>query len=475
MSKLSKKDFKPTILVVDDELSIREFLQIMLKREKMLVDIACDGEEALKLLSEKSYDLVISDIKMPKVDGLELLGRVKAMDPHAIMLMITAHGSTELAVEAMKKGAYDFLTKPFKIDDVKLRIEKALENRVLVQENFRMRKELGEKYSFANIVGASPQMMQVFELIKRTAATSASVLITGESGTGKELVAKAIHFNSPVKDGPFLTLNCGAIPEDLIESELFGHKKGAFTGAISDKKGYFEAANGGTLFLDEIGELPLNLQASLLRVLSDGSFSPVGSTDQLKSQVRIIAATNRDLEQEVQKELFREDLYFRLNVIHVRVPSLRERKEDIPMLVNHFVGEFSERFGRQTQSLASETIELMKSYIWPGNVRELENVVERMIALESGPNLLPESLPTNIREPLKARLDSLQGHLVWKKSGVKLDDILSMVEREFVLKSLEESKGIRKEAAKLLSITMRSLRYRLEKLGLTSNSDEEVA
>lgn len=474
MSK-TKKDFKPTILVVDDELSIREFLQIMLKREKMLVDVASDGEEALKLMENNHYDLVISDIKMPKVDGMELLSRVKAKDPHALMLMITAHGSTELVVEAMKKGAYDFLTKPFKIDDVKLRIEKALENRVLVQENSRMRKELGEKYSFANIVGSSAQMMQVFDLIKRTAATNANVLITGESGTGKELVAKGIHFNSSVKDGPFLTLNCGAIPEDLIESELFGHKKGAFTGAIADKKGYFEAADGGTLFLDEIGELPLNLQASLLRVLSDGTFSPVGSTESRSSQVRIIAATNRDLEEEVHKEAFREDLYFRLNVIHVRVPSLRERKEDVPMLVNHFVSEFSERFGRQTQTLASETMELLKAYNWPGNVRELENVVERMIALESGPNLLPESLPANVREPLKARLETLQGQLVWKKSGVKLDEVLSQVEREFVLKALEESKGTRREAAKLLAITMRSLRYRLEKLGLTSSAEDEVA
>lgn len=471
----SKKDFKPTILVVDDELSIREFLQIMLKREKMFVDVACDGEEALKLLETKNYDLVISDIKMPKVDGLELLSRVKVLDPHALMLMITAHGSTELAVEAMKKGAYDFLTKPFKIDDVKLRIEKALENRVLVQENSRMRKELGEKFSYANIVGSSAQMQQVFELIKRTAATHANVLITGDSGTGKELVAKGIHYNSSVKDGPFLTLNCGAIPEDLIESELFGHKKGAFTGAIADKKGYFEAADGGTLFLDEIGELPLNLQATLLRVLSDGTFSPVGSTETKNSTVRIIAATNRDLEEEVHKEAFREDLYFRLNVIHVKVPSLRERKEDIPMLVNHFVEQFSERFGRQTQTLASETMEMLKAYNWPGNVRELENVVERMIALESGPNLLPESLPANVREPLRARLETLQSQLVWKKSGVKLDDVMAQVEREFVLKALEESKGVRREAAKLLAITMRSLRYRLEKLGLTSNAEDEVA
>jgi two-component system response regulator PilR (NtrC family) len=472
---MSKKEFKPTILVVDDELSIREFLQIMLKREKMLVETASDGEEALKLLEQKHFDLVISDIKMPKVDGLELLSRVKAKDPNALMLMITAHGSTELAVEAMKKGAYDFLTKPFKIDDVKLRIEKALENRVLVQENVRMRKELGEKYSFANIVGAAPSMMKVFDLIKRTAATSANVLITGESGTGKELVAKALHFNSPVKEGPFLTLNCGAIPEDLIESELFGHKKGAFTGAISDKKGYFEAADGGTLFLDEIGELPLNLQAALLRVLSDGTFTPVGATEVRKSNVRVIAATNRDLEEEVHKENFREDLFFRLNVIHVKVPALRERREDVPMLVNHFVEEFSSRFGRQTQSLASETIEMMKVYNWPGNVRELENVVERMIALEAGPHLLPDSLPSHIREPLKARLDSLQTHLVWKKSGVKIDDVLSLVEREFVLKALEDSKGVRKDAAKLLSITMRSLRYRLEKLGLTSSAEDDVA
>lgn len=468
-----KKEFKPTILVVDDELSIREFLQIMLKREKMIVDTASDGEEALKLLNEKSYDLIISDFKMPRLDGLELLSRVKAKDPDALMLMITAHGSTEVAVDAMKKGAYDFLTKPFKIDDVKVRIEKALENRILVQENDRMRKALGEKYSFANIVGGSEPMKKIFDVIKRTAASAANVLITGESGTGKELVAKALHYNSPVKDGPFLTLNCGAIPEDLIESELFGHKKGSFTGATSDKKGYFEAANNGTLFLDEIGELPMSLQASLLRVLSDGTFSPVGSTEQHKSKVRIIAATNRDLEGDVSKGNFREDLFFRLNVIHIKVPSLRERKDDIPMLVNHFVEEFSTRFGREVQTLASETVEMLKVYHWPGNVRELENVVERMIALESGPALLPESLPSHIREPLRARFDVLQNELVWKKPGVKLDDILSHVEREFVLKALEESKGVRKEAAKLLHVTMRSLRYRLEKLGLTNSQDEE--
>lgn len=466
------KEIKPTILVVDDEPSIREFLQIMLKREKMLVEVAEDGQQALNLLQGKDFDLVISDIKMPNMDGMELLKKVKEKDPHALMMMITAHGTTESAVEAMKIGAFDFLTKPFKIDDVKVRIKKALENRVLVQENSRMRRELGEKYSFANIVGNADKMHQVFELIKRTAPTHTNVLITGKSGTGKELVAKAIHYNSEVKDGPFISVNCGAIPENLMESELFGHKKGSFTGAISDKKGYFEVANGGTLFMDEVGELPLGLQAALLRVLADGTFLPVGGTQTVESKVRIIAATNRDLEEEVEKGNFREDLFFRLNVIQIKVPALKERREDIPMLADHFVQQFSERFGKNIKGISSEALELLKAYSWPGNVRELENVIERMIALDSGPNLLPESLPEHIREPLKPRLDTLGKELVWNVAGVKVDDILSHVEREFLLKALEQAEGVKKDAAKLLNISLRSLRYRLEKFDLDSKDDD---
>lgn len=464
---------KPSILVVDDEPSIREFLQIMLKREKMHVEIAENGRVALEKLAITPFDMVITDLQMPEVSGLELLAKVKEHDPNAIVMMITAFGSTESAVEAMKLGAYDYLSKPFKIDDVKIRIAKALEKRTLVQDNIRMREELGEKYSFSSIIGGAPSMMKIFDMIKRVSGTSSNVLVTGESGTGKELVAKAIHFNSPLADGPFVSVNCGAIPENLIESEMFGHKKGSFTGAVADRRGYFEAANGGTLFLDEVGEMPLPMQATLLRAIAEGTFYAVGGTEPIQSNVRIIAATNRDLEQEIAKKAFREDLYFRLNVIHIKVPPLRNRKEDIAMLVNHFVEDFSKRFGKSVMSVSHDTLALLSAYHWPGNVRELENIIERMMALESGPALLADEVPDHIREPLKPRFETLGRELVWNAAGVRLDDIVSNVEREFLLKALEQAKGVKKDASRLLNITMRSMRYRLEKFGLDAGSDTD--
>lgn len=467
-----KTPLRPNILVVDDEPSIREFLEIMLKREKMQVSTAENGRAALQILENQDFDVIISDIQMPEMSGVELLAKVKEKDPSTLMMMVTAFASTESAVEAMKLGAFDYLTKPFKIDDVKIRIQKALENRVLVAENKRLRNDLGEKYSFSNIVGSSNEMLKVFDLIKRVSATNSNVLVTGDSGTGKELVAKAIHFNSPRAEGPFFSINCGAIPENLIESEMFGHKKGSFTGAVSDKKGYFEVANGGTLFLDEIGELPMPMQASILRAIAEGTFYPVGSTDPVQSDVRIVAATNRDLEVEVSQKNFREDLYFRLNVIQIKVPSLKSRREDIPILVNHFCEHFSKKFGKSIKSIPEATMNLLRTYSWPGNVRELENVVERMVALESGEALMPEALPDHVREPLKPRFETLGKELVWNASGVRLDDVMGNVEREFLLKALEQSKGVKKDAARLLNITMRSMRYRLEKFGLdTSGTD----
>lgn len=465
----TRSDSKPLILVVDDEASIREFLQIMLKREKMLVEVAQNGREALEKLAHQSFDLVITDMQMPEVTGLELLAKIKEKDPETPVMMITAFGSTETAVEAMKLGAYDYLSKPFKIDDVKIRIRKALEKRTLVQDNTRMRKELGERHSYSSIVGGAPEMLKVFDLIKRVAPTSSNVLITGESGTGKELVAKAIHYNSQVADKPFISVNCGAIAENLFESEMFGHKKGSFTGAIADRKGYFEVASGGTLFLDEVGEIPLPLQATLLRAISEGTFYPVGATDPVSSTVRIVAATNRDLEEEIKNKNFREDLYFRLNVIGIKVPALRQRRDDIAMLAEFFVEKFAKQFGKSIQNVSTEALDLMKAYNWPGNVRELENVVERMIALESSQSLLPEALPDHVREPLKPRFETLGKQLVWNAAGVRLDDILSSVEKEFVLKALDQSKGVKKEAAKILNITMRSMRYRLEKFGMDSS------
>ncbi len=468
-----KNEIKPSVLVVDDEPSIREFLQIMLKREKMNVDVAENGRIGFEKFSSHPYDIVISDIQMPEMNGIELLTKIKDKDPKMVVIMITAFGSTETAVDAMKLGAYDYLTKPFKIEDVKVRIKKALENRVLVNDNARMREALGERYSFSNIIGASSEMLKVFDLIKRVAPTNSNVLITGHSGTGKELVAKAIHYNSPLSAGPFISVNCGAIPENLIESEMFGHKKGAFTGAVADKKGYLELAHGGSIFLDEIGEMPLPLQASMLRAIAEGTFYPVGSTEPVTSQVRIVAATNKNLEDEVRAKNFREDLYFRLNVIQIKVPDLKSRKDDIPLLVDFFVEEFSKKFGKSIKSVPQPTLDLLGAYHWPGNVRELENVIERMMALESGTALLPEGLPDHIREPLKPRFETLGKELVWNAAGVRLDDILSSVEREFLLKALEQTKNVKKDAARLLNITMRSMRYRLEKFGLDSGGADE--
>jgi two-component system, NtrC family, response regulator PilR len=468
-----KSKARARILVVDDETSIREFLQIMLKRERMDVDLAENGRVAWDKLQNEQYDLIISDIQMPEMSGIELLGKVKERDPGASVLMITAFGSTETAVEAMKLGAFDYLSKPFKIDDVKIRIEKALENKTLVQDNVRLRKEVGEKYQFSSIIGQAPSMLRIFELIRRVGPTPSNILVTGESGTGKELIAKALHYNSPLAPGPFISVNCGAIPENLIESEMFGHVKGSFTGAIADKKGYFESADGGTLFLDEIGELPMHLQSSLLRALADGTFYPVGGSEPIKTNVRIVAATNRDLEVEISKGNFREDLYFRLNVIHIKAPALRERKDDIPLLVGHFVEKFSKKFGKDVQSVTQETMDLLSAYNFPGNVRELENVIERMMALESGQSLMPEGLPDFIREPLKPKLDALANTLTWNASGVKLDDILANVEREYLLKALHQTGGTKRDAARLLSISMRSMRYRLEKFNLDQGGDDD--
>lgn len=469
------KGVQPRILVVDDEQSIREFLQIMLKRERMDVMEASNGKVALEIIKDNHFDLIISDIQMPELNGIELLEEIKNRDPEALVLMITAFGSTENAVKAMKLGAYDYLSKPFKIDEVKNRIFKALEKRTLVAENQRLKKALGERYSYANIVGGAPSMHKVFEMIKRVAPTDSGVLINGDSGTGKELVAKAIHYNSALKEQAFISVNCGAIAENLIESEMFGHVKGAFTGASTDKKGFFEAAHGGTLFLDEVGEMPMSMQVSLLRALADGSYTPVGGTQSKQAEARVIAATNRNLKEEVEKGTFREDLYFRLNVIQIEVPSLKQRVEDIPMLVDYFVEKFSERFGKDIHSVPTETMNMLKTYNWPGNVRELENIIERMVALEGSKSLLSEGLPDYIREPMKPNLGRLSEVVKWNQAGVDIEEILQNIEREFVLKAMEEADGVKKDAAKLLKVSMRSLRYRLEKINGESSDDESKA
>lgn len=464
---------KSRILVVDDEESIREFLEIMLRKEGYEITLAEDGLRAKDLLTKKTFDMVISDLQMPGMTGLELLKHVKESYPDLTFMMITAFGTTENAVEAMKMGAYDYLTKPFKIDEVRLNVYNALRAKNLETENRVLRKELVKEYNFQNMVGNSPVMHQVFDLVRRVSMTPTNILITGESGTGKEVVAKAIHYNGPLKDKPFVTVNCGAIPENLMESEMFGHKKGSFTGAIVDKAGLFEAADGGTLFLDEVGELPLTIQVKLLRAIQERTIRRVGANEDMKVDVRIIAATNRDLEDMVKAGTFRQDLYYRLNVINIRTPSLRERKEDIPLLAKHFLKKYNERMNKNIGAISDEVMQLLVKYDYPGNVRELENLIERTVALEAGNTILPESLPPMVNTPSGRKMASSQ-EIEIGEEGIDLDKVVGQIEKEILIKAIHAAGGIKKRAAKLLNITFRSMRYRIEKYNLGSMDDEEL-
>lgn len=464
---------KSRILVVDDEESIREFLEIMLRKEGYEITLAEDGLRAKDLLTKKTFDMVISDLQMPGMTGLELLKHVKESYPDLTFMMITAFGTTENAVEAMKMGAYDYLTKPFKIDEVRLNVYNALRAKNLETENRVLRKELVKEYNFQNMVGNSPVMHQVFDLVRRVSMTPTNILITGESGTGKEVVAKAIHYNGPLKDKPFVTVNCGAIPENLMESEMFGHKKGSFTGAVVDKAGLFEAADSGTLFLDEVGELPLTIQVKLLRAIQERTIRRVGANEDMKVDVRIIAATNRDLEDMVKAGTFRQDLYYRLNVINIRTPSLRERKEDIPLLAKHFLKKYNERMNKNIGAISDEVMQLLMKYDYPGNVRELENLIERTVALEAGNTILPESLPPMVNTPSGRKMASSQ-EIEIGEEGIDLDKVVGQIEKEILIKAIHAAGGIKKRAAKLLNITFRSMRYRIEKYNLGSMDDEEL-
>jgi two-component system response regulator PilR (NtrC family) len=465
------------VLVVDDEESIREFFEIMLKREGYEVVTATNGAEALDRLKKERVDLVISDLQMPEMSGMELLQAAKELDPELVIIMITAFGSTETAVEAMKLGAYDYVQKPFKIDEVKIIIRQALEKRVLRMENALLKRELGTKYAFDNIIGSAPPMMRIYEMVKRVANTKSSVLITGESGTGKELIARAIHFNGPLKDRPFVTVNCGAIPENLMESEMFGHKKGSFTGAIADKKGLFEVANGGTIFLDELGELPLPMQVKLLRVIQEGTFKRVGATEDITVDVRVISATNKTLDVEVRAGRFREDLFYRMNVIQIHCPPLRERREDVAMLANHFLEKFAKGLGVEVKRIGNEAMDVLKRYHYPGNVRELENIIERTVALEPSAVILPESLPRHMldaQQPSAGPLDANKIEIL-SDQGIDLERLTADFERTLLTKALQQAGGIKKRAAKLLNISFRSMRYRVDKysLGALSIDDDD--
>jgi two-component system, NtrC family, response regulator PilR len=453
-----------TILIVDDELSMREFLSILLEGEGYQVDQAESAEEALISMERQSYDMVISDVSMPGLGGIELLSRIKAKSPDTAVLMITAFTTAEQAVEAMKLGAYDYLGKPFKVEEVKVLVKNALEKRSLVEENRRLKAEVKERFSFSGLVGKSKKMQEVYDLISKVADSMATVLIMGDSGTGKELAAKAIHYNSPRKNAPFVAVNCGAIPDTLIESELFGHTKGAFTGATSDRSGLFEQAAGGTLFLDEIGEIPLQLQAKLLRVLQEREYRRVGGAASLKADVRIVAASNRDLEEQVREGSYREDLFYRLNVVQVRMPSLRERSEDIPVLVEHFYKKYSIWSG-SGEVITPDALSALFNYPFPGNVRELENLVERCVVLGSRVIAL-DCLPAAVRD---YRIPLGAGDIAIPDGGFDLQAYLDTLERKLLVQALGKCGGVKKKAASVLGLTFRSFRYRLAKFGM----DEE--
>mgnify|MGYP001812704724 CR=1 FL=1 len=450
-----------TILVVDDEPSIREILQIMLEREGYQVSCADNGRAAIKLFEQERFDVVIADIRMPKVNGFEVLAEIKKISPETKVIMITAFASFESAVESMKEGAYDYITKPFNIDEVKTTIRKALQKNGSSEHDVQKTKEDGKVEQFAGMVSSSPEMLRVFSVIPKAAASKANVLITGESGTGKELVARAIHSNSPRSNGPFITINCGGVPEQLLESELFGYTKGSFTGAVTDKIGLFEAAHKGTIFLDEIGDLPLALQVKLLRIVQEKSFKPVGGTKEVSVDVRIISATNINLEEQVIKSTFREDLFYRLNVIHIRIPPLRERKEDIPLLAQHFIEQYSRESGKEIRTISSYALQSLLDYSFPGNVRELENIVERSVALETSNIILPESLTLSRYKREKEHSELPNTDI--PPEGIDLEKVVGELEKQLLLKALQKTNGEMKQAAKLLNIPYRSIRYRLEK------------
>jgi two-component system, NtrC family, response regulator PilR len=465
---------KARILVVDDEESIREFLNIMLRKEGYDVTCVEDGQKAIDILKKKSFEMIISDLQMPHVTGLELLKYVRENYGDTLFMLITAFGTTETAVEAMKMGAYDYITKPFKLDEVRINISNALRSKTLETENRSLKKELTKEYSFQNLVGNSAAMHVIYDLIKRVSDTPTNVLIGGESGTGKEMIAKAIHYNGLLKDKAFISVNCGAIPESLMESEMFGHKKGSFTGAIADKPGLFEAADGGTLFLDEVGELPVSIQVKLLRAIQERVVRRVGSTEDTSVNVRIIAATNRDLEAMVKEGTFRQDLYYRLNVIQIRSPSLRERRDDIAILAKHFLKKYNERLNKNISGISQEALAILKTYDYPGNVRELENIIERTVALEAGASILPESLPPFVKTTSGSKQMVSSEGIEITDEGVDLDKIVGQIEKELIIKAIHTANGVKKKAAKLLNITFRSMRYRVEKYNLGSISEDEL-
>ena len=450
------------ILVVDDDAVARELLADALKKEGYQVEAFSSGEEAIERGRRGRVDLVLTDIKMGTVDGLTVLREFKRFSADTSIVLLTSFGSLEGAIEAIKQGAYDYLAKPFKKEEIKLVVQRSLDHCQLVRENARYRDELKGREDWSPLVGSSPAMLEVYKLVARVSEGKSTVLLQGESGTGKELIARAIHANSPRRDKPFVPVNCGALPDTLLESEMFGYEKGAFTGAVGTKTGLFEAANGGTLFLDEIGDLGPALQVKLLRVMQDHEVRRVGGTTSLKVDVRIIVATNRDLEQFVKEGKFRDDLYYRLNVVRITLPTLIERKEDIPMLAHHFLQKYAGGSARAVRGFLPDTMALLKQYRWPGNVRELENAIERAVSLSHGPLLTPDDLPAALRQPESRVGDKPEVSDQQDTVCMTLEE----VEKRHLIRVLKETKGNKVKAAKILGIDRRTLYRMAERFGL---------
>jgi len=456
------------VLVVDDERSMRELLSIVLKRDGYEVLVADDGARAIELLKKQRVDILITDIRMPQMSGVDVLREAKRIDPEIISIVMTAFASTDTAVEALRLGAADYVHKsPSAANELRLRVRKELERKHLQRENVLLKRALQTSHKFSNIIGRSDPMLAVFQLIETIAPTSSTVLITGESGTGKELVARAIHFNSLRKERPFVALNCGALSETLLDSELFGHMRGSFTGADTNKKGLIEVAEKGSIFLDEIGEMTPLVQVKLLRVLQERKYRRLGGTEEVDADIRVIAATNRDLAKMVAEGTFREDLFYRINVIPIRLPALRERIEDIPLLAEHFVARFAEQMGKAITGISGAALACLKAYAWPGNIRELENAMERAVALERSPSILVESLPDQLRGavPAGAAGAAAPGES-FPDSGFDLEQHVQHIEREYIAEALRRAGGVKVKAAELLGMSFRSFRYYMKKYDL---------
>ncbi len=459
------KTAKEKILIVDDEQDTRYLLTEILKNGGYAVSAMSDGPSAIEEARKNPFNLAFVDLKMPGMDGIEVIKQIHKIDPDLMIILLTGYGTIDSAVRAMKAGAYDYITKPFPVDEILMTAGRALEHQRLQTENIILKKTLANRYKFENIIGASKSMDKMYEIIERVADSDSTVLIQGESGTGKELVARTIHFNSPRKDGPFIPINCGAIPEGLLESELFGHEKGAFTGAVATRLGRFELANGGTIFLDEVGEMPPALQVKLLRVLQSREFERVGGTKTIKVDIRILAATNQDLEEALKSGKFREDLYYRLNVVQIHIPPLRERKDDVPLLLDHFVVFFNERKKKNIQGFSSDAMKLLMDYRWPGNVREIENLIERLAILKGSGIIEAQDLPEKISTvyPITASGPISR----FPDEGVDLTMEINEFENRLILSAMEKANGVKSRAAHLLRLNRTTLVEKMKKKGLT--------